>query len=88
MKVLLLNGSPHEKGNTYTALHEMQTVFDAIEKADCMKEKESCILFRGSVVTKEEEQKLLSSIQERYPLLDVSLVNSGQSLYRWQIGLY
>ena len=29
MKVLLLNGSPHEHGNTYTALHEMQTVFDA-----------------------------------------------------------
>lgn len=29
MKVLLLNGSPHEKGNTYTALHEMQTVFEA-----------------------------------------------------------
>ena len=29
MKVLLLNGSPHDKGNTYTALHEMQTVFEA-----------------------------------------------------------
>ena len=29
MKVLLLNGSPHENGNTYTALHEMQTVFEA-----------------------------------------------------------
>ena len=29
MKVLLLNGSPHENGNTYTALHEMQAVFEA-----------------------------------------------------------
>jgi len=29
MKVLLLNGSPHEKGCTYTALSEMQTVFTA-----------------------------------------------------------
>ena len=27
MKVLLLNGSPHAKGSTYTALHEMETVF-------------------------------------------------------------
>lgn len=27
MKVLLLNGSPHEKGSTYTALHEMEKVF-------------------------------------------------------------
>lgn len=27
MKILLLNGSPHAKGSTYTALHEMETVF-------------------------------------------------------------
>lgn len=27
MKVLMLNGSPHQKGNTYIALHEMEKVF-------------------------------------------------------------
>ena len=27
MKVLLINGSPHEKGSTYTALHEMEQIF-------------------------------------------------------------
>lgn len=27
MKVLLLNGSPHAKGSTYTALHEMEKIF-------------------------------------------------------------
>lgn len=27
MKVLMINGSPHAKGNTYTALHEMEQVF-------------------------------------------------------------
>lgn len=27
MKVLMLNGSPHAAGATYTALHEMETVF-------------------------------------------------------------
>lgn len=27
MKVLLINGSPHEKGNTYIALHEMEQIF-------------------------------------------------------------
>ena len=29
MKVLLINGSPHGKGNTYIALHEMENVFAA-----------------------------------------------------------
>ncbi len=27
MKVLMLNGSPHPNGNTYTALHEMEKIF-------------------------------------------------------------
>ena len=27
MKVLLVNGSPHANGSTYTALHEMEKVF-------------------------------------------------------------
>lgn len=29
MKVLLINGSPNAKGNTYTALHEMEKTFQA-----------------------------------------------------------
>ena len=29
MKVLMINGSPHGKGSTYTALHEMETVYCA-----------------------------------------------------------
>ena len=29
MKVLMINGSPHAKGNTYIALHEMEQVFSA-----------------------------------------------------------
>ena len=27
MKVLMINGSPHAKGNTYAALHEMEKIF-------------------------------------------------------------
>ncbi|MCI8385611.1 MAG: flavodoxin family protein [Acutalibacter sp.] len=29
MKVLMINGSPHAKGNTYIALHEMEKIFQA-----------------------------------------------------------
>ncbi|MBD5548836.1 MAG: flavodoxin family protein [Lachnospiraceae bacterium] len=28
MKVLMINGSPKKNGNTYTALHEMETIFE------------------------------------------------------------
>lgn len=29
MKVLMINGSPHTNGNTYTALHEMEQIFQS-----------------------------------------------------------
>ncbi len=29
MKVLMINGSPHAKGSTYTALHEMEKIFSS-----------------------------------------------------------
>lgn len=29
MKILMINGSPHLKGNTYIALHEMEKVFES-----------------------------------------------------------
>ncbi|MCI8663492.1 MAG: flavodoxin family protein [Hungatella sp.] len=28
MKVLMINGSPHSKGNTYVALHQMEEIFE------------------------------------------------------------
>ncbi len=28
MKILLINGSPHNKGNTFLALDEMRKIFD------------------------------------------------------------
>lgn len=31
MKVLMINGSPHKEGNTYLALHEMETIFHRAE---------------------------------------------------------
>lgn len=31
MKVLMINGSPHEKGCTYVALHEMEKVFQDLD---------------------------------------------------------
>ena len=31
MKVLMINGSPHAKGNTYIALHEMEKIFQKEE---------------------------------------------------------
>lgn len=31
MKVMMINGSPHAKGNTYIALHEMEKVFEKNE---------------------------------------------------------
>ena len=58
MKVLLINGSPHAKGSTYTALHEMEKVFteNGIEGSDG----------EMSVTLTEDEVFLLCDNREEY----------------------
>ena len=42
MKVLMINGSPHAKGSTWTALHEMEKIFEVLEAGI-----ESGFIFKG-----------------------------------------
>lgn len=48
MKVLMINGSPHAKGNTTTALAQMEEVF-AAEGVDCAQVRVGSMAVRGCV---------------------------------------
>lgn len=79
--IVLLGDELYEKGSTAAS-----AVLAAFEKLPDMDEKESCILFRGSGVN-ERGDTLEELINERYPLLEVSVEDGGQELYDWLIGL-
>lgn len=62
-------------------------LLSALEKLPELEEKESCLLFRGEGASEEEEEALLSALGERFPLLEFSVLDGGQPLYRWLLGL-
>lgn len=53
------------------------------ELGDC----ETCVILRGADVPEEDEQPLLDAIAEKAPLLEATVLDGGQPLYHWLIGL-
>ncbi|MBR2582008.1 MAG: DAK2 domain-containing protein [Oscillospiraceae bacterium] len=59
----------------------------ALEKLPFIEDKESAVLFRGSGITRDEEDALIGALSERLPCAEICALDGGQSLYRWLIGL-
>jgi dihydroxyacetone kinase-like predicted kinase len=45
------------------------------------------VILRGANVPEEDEQPLLDAIAEKAPLLEATVLDGGQPLYHWLIGL-
>lgn len=64
-----------------------QALLDGFATVEDIGDRETCVIFRGEGVPQEQEEELLTAIEERYPLLEVEFVDGGQSVYHWIVGL-
>ena len=53
-----------------------------------IEEKENCIVFRGEGVPPEAEEELAAALAEELPMLEVTFIDGGQSVYRWVLGIF
>ena len=53
-----------------------------------MDERETCVVFRGEGVSSGEADALEAALAEDWPLLDVTFLDGGQSVYRWVLGVF
>ncbi len=53
-----------------------------------IEDKENCIVFRGEGVPPEAEDELAAALAEELPMLEVTFVDGGQSVYRWVLGIF
>lgn len=65
----------------------VQTVVEGLSAVDDIGERDICVIFRGEGVPEEDEEKLRTAIEERYPTLEVEFINGGQTVRHWIIGL-
>ncbi|MBR1507087.1 MAG: DAK2 domain-containing protein [Eubacterium sp.] len=49
--------------------------------------KENMILFKNNMVTSDEESRLMGILEEKYPDIEVKMVDGNNSIYMWQAGL-
>ncbi len=53
-----------------------------------MDERETCVVFRGEGVSSGEADALEAALAEDWPMLDVTFIDGGQSVYRWVLGVF
>ena len=75
--------------------HEIACVSDSAEAAvlsglsliEGMGDKETCVLFAGAGVSEDQTDALIRKISEKYPILDITVINAGQEIYRFILGI-
>ena len=66
---------------------ELSCLSAALDKLPEAEDKETCLLFRGAGVSQESEEALVEALSRRFPMLEISVLDGGQPLYRWLLGL-
>ena len=62
-------------------------IISGLKAVDGIEDVESCVIFRGDGVPDEHEAILGERLSEAFPLLEVTFVYGGQSVYRFMIGI-
>ena len=81
-QIALINGELSAVGS-----ERVQTVIDALKLVPDIDDKDSCVVFRGLGIPESEEEELLSAIAENFPMLEAEVIDGGQAVYHWMIGI-
>ena len=77
----------HDGTITEADTDRTRTVLRGIGRIDDLEEKEAVVLFRGQQVSEEECEELIDSLYDAYPFLEVGVLDGGQDIYDFVIGV-
>ena len=62
-------------------------IIDGLKQVPDIEDKEMCMIFRGYDIPDRFEDELSQSISEIFPNLEINVINGGQQIYHWVIGI-
>lgn len=65
----------------------LEVLMEGLKKIPDMDEKETCVIFCGAEASEEAQEQLVQRLSEDYPMLEVNLIEGGQSIYPWMLGV-
>lgn len=80
--VAFVNGEPVASGGDVGVI-----LADLLESCPELKECDTCVAFRGLKATDGEAASLQEAIEAAMPLADLTVIDAGQIVYSWMIGL-
>ena len=66
---------------------EIDAVLNGLALIEDIDSKETCVLFAGEGASAEQTEALTDKIYEKYPTLDVTVIDAGQEIYRFVLGV-
>lgn len=65
----------------------LTVLLEGLKTIPDMDEKETCVVFRGAEASEAAQERLEEALSERYPMLEVNVIDGGQSTYPWMLGV-
>ncbi len=65
----------------------VRTVLEGLSHVPGIEEKETCVIFRGEGIGEQMQTELCEAIAEAYPSLEAELIDGGQKIYHFIIGI-
>ena len=81
-EIALLNGEIVCVHNSF-----IKSITDALNLIEEIEEKETCVIFRGKGISDEDADALFEAITAQHPMMDVEIIDAGQEIYHWILGV-
>ena len=79
----------HDKDIIYAGSDDIEAVCEGIASlGDDILDRECMMIFRGCDADEADGERLCSAISEHFPGFEINVLEGGQSMYRWLIGIF
>ena len=65
----------------------LECLIEAMRLVPDIDDAETCVVFSGEGVSEDELDELSERLEEEFPMLEAEIIDGGQKLYRFIIGL-
>lgn len=81
-EIVLMNGEIVSVNKNW-----LECLIEAMRLVPDIDDAETCVVFSGEGVSEDELDELSESLEEEFPMLEAEIIDGGQKLYRFIIGL-
>ncbi|MDY5930554.1 MAG: DAK2 domain-containing protein [Candidatus Ornithospirochaeta sp.] len=78
----------HDTSMAFVSDEPVKALLEAMERTGAVEDAETCLAFSGEDVDDDEKERLYEALSARYPMMDINILDGGQRIHPWIIGVF